>query len=86
MGKAPRECGVRLAKVTQVAFHPRALIIAIGYDDGAVMLVRLTDNSELMARMPASGGPVTAMAWDAKGKRLVFGTADGAGGLLTLPV
>lgn len=86
MGKAPRECGVRPAKVTQVAFHPRALIVAIGYDDGALMLVRLTDNSELMARMPAPGGPVTAMAWDAKGKQLVFGTADGAGGLLTLPV
>ena len=30
MGKAPRECGVREARVTRVAFHPRALVVAIG--------------------------------------------------------
>ncbi|MFC0282183.1 WD40 repeat domain-containing protein [Camelimonas abortus] len=85
MGKAPKECGVRPAKVTQVAFHPKAPVLAIGYDDGAVLLVRITDDSELMARMPGEGGPVTAMAWDAQGRRLVFGTRDGAAGLLTLP-
>ena len=34
MGKAPRECGVRPSRVTQVAFHPRALVVAIGYADG----------------------------------------------------
>lgn len=85
MGKAPRECGVRPARVTQVAFHPRAPVLAIGYDDGAVMLVRTADNSELMARMPAEGGAVTAMAWDSRGARLVFGTSEGRAGLLTLP-
>src|SRR3954447_25289920 len=34
MGKAPRECGARPAKVTRVAFHPKAYALAIGYEDG----------------------------------------------------
>lgn len=84
-GKPPRECGVRHAKVSCVAFHPGALAIAAGYDDGAILFLRLTDASELMIRPAVKGGAVTALAWDAKGMRLVFGTADGAAGLLTLP-
>lgn len=84
MGKAPRECGVRVAVVTRVAFHPSALVLATGYADGAVMMIRLTDAAELMVR-PAAGAPVTALAWDAKGARLAFGTEDGAAGTLTLP-
>ena len=37
MGEAPRECGVRPeVKVTRVAFHPSALVVAIGYEDGMV--------------------------------------------------
>ena len=39
MGKGPRECGVRSSRVTQVAFHPRALVVAIGYADGMVAAV-----------------------------------------------
>jgi WD40 repeat protein len=51
MGKAPRECGVRQdVVVTAVAFHPGALVVAIGYDDGWVMLVRLSDAAEILAR------------------------------------
>lgn len=83
MGKAPRECGVRSATVTRVAFHPNALVLATGYADGAVMMIRLTDAAELMVRMP-SDAPVTALAWDAKGTKLAFGTEDGAAGILPL--
>ena len=85
MGKAPRECGVRPRRVTRVAFHPKSLVLALCYDDGMVMLVRLTDASELLVRAPGDGGPVTAMAWDGQGNRLLFGTDEGADGLLTLP-
>ncbi|MFT0891934.1 WD40 repeat domain-containing protein [Pseudochelatococcus sp. G4_1912] len=84
MGKAPRECGVRSATVTQVAFHPSSLVLATGYADGAVMLIRLTDAAELMVRV-AGSAPVTALTWDAKGARLAFGTEDGVAGILTLP-
>lgn len=85
MGKAPRECGVRRAKVTQVAFHPGAYVIAAGYEDGCILLLRLTDGSELLARPAVRDSGITALGWDKSGKRLLFGCADGQAGLLTLP-
>ncbi len=85
MGKAPRECGVRPRRVTTVAFHPKSLVLAIGYDDGMILLVRLTDASELVVRHIAPGGAVTALGWDEHGDRLAFGTDEGQAGCLTLP-
>jgi len=84
MGKAPRECGVRNARVTQVAFHPKALVVAIGYSDGFVMLCRLGDGAELLVRKEA-GAAVTALQWQPNGARLLIGTESGEAGLLTLP-
>jgi WD40 repeat protein len=84
MGKAPLECGVRQARVTQVAFHPKALVVAIGYADGLVLLTRLGDAAEILARNPGDGA-VSALAWDASGARLLFGLESGAAGLLKLP-
>ncbi|MBV9394067.1 MAG: WD40 repeat domain-containing protein [Methylobacteriaceae bacterium] len=88
MGRSPRECGVRNAKVSRVAFHPQIAILAIGYEDGWVLLARLTDDAEVLVRGPRAGedtSAITALAWEAKGKRLLFGTASGAAGLLHLP-
>ncbi len=84
MGKPPRECGVRAARVTQVAFHPRALVVAIGYADGLVLLCRLGDAAEILVRAPGEGA-VSALCWDATGARLAFGLESGDAGLLTLP-
>lgn len=87
MGKPPRECGVRPTKVSSVAFHPKALVVAAGYDDGCILMCRLTDASELLVR-PADkdSGAISALAWDSSGRRLLFGSREGAAGLLTLPV
>jgi WD40 repeat protein len=85
-GKAPRECGIRPAKVTQVAFHPKALVLAIGYEDGWVILIRFTDASELLVRAGGDGTAITALAWDGEGRNLAFGSESGASGLLALPV
>ena len=88
MGQAPRECGVRGAIATRVAFHPAALVVAIGYDDGLVMLTRLTDGSEILVRHPARDqdrARISALAWDEKGARLAFGAENGDAGVLTLP-
>jgi WD40 repeat protein len=84
MGKGPRECGVRSSRVTQVAFHPRALVVAIGYADGMVLLCRLVDAAEILVRQPGEGA-VSALRWDATGARLLIGLDSGAAGLLTLP-
>lgn len=86
MGKAPRECGVRSGKVSSVAFHPKALVVAIGYDDSCILMCRLTDAAELLVRRASRmDGKISAMAWDSEGRRLLFGTESGAAGLLTLP-
>jgi WD40 repeat protein len=87
MGKAPRECGVRPnVLVSAVAFHPGALIVAIGYDDGWIMLVRLVDAAEILVRRTEEGGDaISALAFDAKGGRLAFGARDGAAGVLDFP-
>ena len=84
-GKAPRECGVRPARVSRVAFHPKAPVLAIGYEDGCILLVRFTDAAELLARTATRGSAVSALAWDGAGLRLGFGCADGKAGILTLP-
>ncbi|MBV1701044.1 MAG: WD40 repeat domain-containing protein [Hyphomicrobiales bacterium] len=88
MGKPPRECGVRPARVSRVAFHPRALVVAVGYEDGWILLCRLTDAAELLVRAQKaedSQAAITALGWDKEGKRMLFGTQDGAAGILDLP-
>jgi len=86
MGKAPRECGVRPHRIVKVAFHPRALVVALGYADGLVLLCRLGDGAEILVRNPApEAGAISALAWDDRGSRLLFGVETGIAGLLTLP-
>ena len=87
MGQPPRECGVRPnVLVTMVAFHPKALIVAIGYDDGWVLLVRLSDGAEILVRrMEAERDAISALAFDSTGARLVFGTKSGKAGVLDFP-
>ncbi len=84
MQKAPQELGVRRAKVTCVACHPKAPVVAQGYDDGCILLCRLTDGAEILVR-PSAEASITALAWDRPGQRLLFGDHAGRAGLLALP-
>jgi WD40 repeat protein len=88
MGAQPRECGVRAGVgVTHVAFHPQAPVVAIGYEDGMILLSRIVDGSEILVRRPPERehAKITTLVWDAQGRRLAFGAGDGAVGLLKLP-
>jgi WD40 repeat protein len=85
MGKAPRECGARPVRVSRVAFHPKAHVLAAGYEDGMILLIRFTDASELLVRRTSPESGVTALAWDDAGRHLAFGAEDGAAGILALP-
>lgn len=85
MGKQPRECGVRPARVSRVAFHPNASVLAVGYEDGCILLIRFTDASELLVRPAVKDSGITALVWDMAGRRLAFGGEDGQAGILTLP-
>ncbi|WP_026607476.1 WD40 repeat domain-containing protein [Methylocapsa acidiphila] len=86
MNKAPLECGVRKAKVTSVAFHPNALVLAQGYEDGWLLLCRVPDGAEILVRgQTDKAAAISALAWDESGRRLLFGTAEGEAGLLDMP-
>ena len=71
------------ARVTVVACHPKNDILACGYDNGSVLMVRLEDGAEILVRRNV-GTPVAALAWNAKGTLLAFAAEDGDGGLLEL--
>jgi WD40 repeat protein len=86
INKAPLECGVRSAKVICVAFHPKSLVVAQGYEDGLLLLCRIPDGAEILLRdAPNGSGAISALVWDRAGGRLLFGAADGAAGLLNMP-
>ncbi len=86
MNKQPREVAARKARISRVAFNPKALLLALGFEDGWILLVRLNDGSELLVRRPDQNhAPVSALAWSDDGTRLLFGTEGAEAGLLTLP-
>lgn len=80
-GKAPLQPGEREALVTAVAFHPSDEVLAIGYADGAALLVRFADQSGLELDEPGEGA-VTALAWSADGTRIAIGDETGRGAIV----
>jgi WD40 repeat protein len=83
MGKEPAMLAPLQARVSAVACHPKQDVLAAGYDDGTILLVRVEDGGELLVRRRGST-PVVALAWNAKGTLLAFSDADGDAGLLPL--
>ena len=83
MGKQPRLLAPSEHRVEVVACHPRQDIVAAGYTDGLILLVRVDDGAEILARNPGDA-PVTAMAWSADGTLLGFGTETGQAGVIDL--
>lgn len=70
-------------KVTVVAGHPAAPVVAVGFADGLILLARIEDGAEILVREP-DGDPVNAIAWSAKGQAIAFGTENGKAGLARL--
>src|SRR5271166_726166 len=83
MGKAPQMLAPAPSAVEVVAPHPKDGIVAVGYADGLVLLVRLDDGAEILARKPATA-QVTALAWNASGSMLAFGSEGGDSGIIDL--
>jgi WD40 repeat protein len=83
MGKSPQMLAPHEEPVVAVACHPREAIAAVGYANGMLLLVRLSDGSEILVRRP-SADPIAAVAWSASGDRLAFGTEGGTAGVLKL--
>ena len=55
MGKTPRLLAPTEAQVEVVACHPKQEVVAVGYADGLVLIVRIEDGAEVLARKPAGG-------------------------------
>jgi WD40 repeat protein len=83
MGKTPRILAPAQPQVGVVACHPKQEVVAVGYADGLVLLVRTEDGAEVLARKSA-GAPITALAWSASGTALAFGAEDGEAGVIDL--
>ncbi|MEA2889806.1 MAG: hypothetical protein QOI05_599 [Bradyrhizobium sp.] len=83
MGKEPAMLAPLQARVTQVACHPKQDILAAGYSDGTILMVRINDGAEILVRRNGAA-PVAALAWNAKGTMLAFAAEDGEAGLLEL--
>jgi WD40 repeat protein len=84
MGKEPAMLAPLQARVTMVACHPKQDILAAGYSDGTILMVRLNDGAEILVRRRSGEIGVSALAWNAKGTQLAFATEDGDAGMLEL--
>ncbi len=83
MGKEPAMLAPQQARVAAVACHPKQDVLAAGYSDGTILMVRLTDGAEILVRRNGTS-PVSGLAWNAKGTLLAFAAEDGDAGLLEL--
>jgi len=83
MGKEPAMLAPLQARVTAVACHPKQDILACGYSDGTVLMVRLEDGAEILVRRNGAAA-VAALGWNAKGSLLAFADEEGDGGILLL--
>ncbi len=83
MGKQPRLLAPSEHRVEVIACHPRQEIVATGFSDGMVLMVRVDDGAEILAKRPGPA-PVTALAWNADGTLLAFGTETGEAGVIDL--
>jgi len=83
MGKQPRLLAPSEHRVAVVACHPRQDVVAAGYSDGMLLLVRIDDGAEILAKKPGDA-PVTALAWSADGLLLAWGTESGEAGIIGL--
>ena len=83
MGRQPLQLGAREELVTRVACHPSEEIVAVGYADGMILAIRFADAEEALLRR-AGEGKVSALGWDRDGRRLAFGTEEGAAGVVSI--
>jgi WD40 repeat protein len=83
MGKQPKMAAPLGVRVTAVACHPRQEVVAAGFADGTVLLVRVDDGAEVLGKKPGEG-PISALGWDAGGTLLAWGTEAGEAGVVDL--
>ena len=77
MGKAPMElAGGADTLCVRVACHPQHDAVAAGFSDGLVVLADIPSERILPVAAPGRG-VISALAWNADGSQLAFGTETG---------
>lgn len=83
MGKEPKMVGQLPSLVTAVACHPKDGVLACGYADGTLLMIRFDDGAEIVVRR-AGGAAISALDWSSRGSLLAFADEEGEGGILVL--
>ena len=83
MGKEPKLLSPHSARLAVVDCHPKQDVVAAGFADGMVLLVRIDDAAEILVKKPGNAG-VTAMAFSPDGKSFAFGCEGGEAGIVDL--
>ena len=84
MGKAPNElAGGDQVICTRVACHPQHEVVVAGFADGLVLMAEIGSGKVVPVAAPGRG-PISALAWNAAGTHLAFGTETGFAGLVDL--
>ncbi len=83
MGKTPRLLTPSGHRIDVVACHPGTDVVAAGYNNGLVLLARIGDGAEILAKKPGEA-PVTALTWSADGRLFAWGTERGEAGIIDL--
>lgn len=72
-----------VARVTAVRCHPADAVVAVGYADGLVLLVRIPDGAEIILNRPDSD-LISAISWSQNGELLAFASERGKGKIVQL--
>jgi WD40 repeat protein len=83
MDKEPVMLAPLQTRVTAVACHPTQDFLAAGYENGIILMVRITNGAKVVVRHDGDAA-VTALAWNAKGSMLAFALQNGDAGLVDL--
>jgi hypothetical protein len=74
----------RWRAVHPVACHPQHEMVAAGFADGLVLLAEIVLRQGRAGRPAGAMGGISALAWNAAGTLLAFGTEKGFCGILDL--
>jgi WD40 repeat protein len=81
MGKPPTELASAEGIIKRIACHPEHEVIAAGFDTGLLVVADIAKERVLPVCGPGRGG-ISALAWNATGSHLAFGTESGFGAVV----